>query len=345
MLLERLSFFVSTPDALAKAAAETAQAYLAAAPPPEPEAVAPPPPIAQPAAATCPRCGSPLKPAARFCEHVRRADGSSATPCPAGLPAVRQPHQGRLRTGRGEVLRGVRRRASEPLLRLWRTALVGREVLRGVRCHAGGGRRCPPFAVQAAGAVTPSGSSGTRRKTQPPVEVATAKQPADISPVGVVPPVQRSTADGKTHRPRTTPTSPPAASRQPLWLRTLFLMITNPGHFVAEGMSTVSWPFALLVSGGAFLLFCDRLDSHFSREGGQRPDRRVLRRRGRGVRHSRHCAAGLVAGLPTCLLGGSKPVGWVIRALASGSARRWSTRRSGCSSTSSWAGILPWPSG
>ena len=57
-------------------------------------------------------------------------------------------------------------------------------------------------AVQAAGAVTPSGSSGTRRKTQPPVEVATAKQPADISPAGVVPPVEPSTAGGKARRPK-----------------------------------------------------------------------------------------------------------------------------------------------
>lgn len=91
MLLERLSFFVSTPDALAKAAAETAQAHLAAAPSPEPEAVAPPPSPAQPAVATCPRCSSPLKPAARFCEQCGAPTAPEPPPAPLACPQCGSP--------------------------------------------------------------------------------------------------------------------------------------------------------------------------------------------------------------------------------------------------------------
>ena len=94
-------------------------------------------------------------------------------------------------------------------------------------------------------------------------------------------------------------------------------MMTNPGHFVAEGMSTVSWPFALLVSGGAFLLFFLQTGLDISREGGQRPQTVASL----GVVGAVYGTAGivllgLVAGLLTRLLGGSKPIGWVIRALA-----------------------------
>ena len=91
MLLERLFFFVSTPDALAKAAAETAQTHLSAAPPPEPEAVAPPPLVAQPAVATCPRCSSPLKPAARFCEQCGAPTAPEPPPAPPACPQCGSP--------------------------------------------------------------------------------------------------------------------------------------------------------------------------------------------------------------------------------------------------------------
>ncbi len=83
VLLERLSFFVSTPDALTRAAAETAQAHLAAAAPLEPEAVAPPPLIAQTAAPTCPHCGSPITPGAKFCGGC----GAPTQPAPVPPPA------------------------------------------------------------------------------------------------------------------------------------------------------------------------------------------------------------------------------------------------------------------
>ncbi len=94
-------------------------------------------------------------------------------------------------------------------------------------------------------------------------------------------------------------------------------MMTNPGQIVAQRMSTVSWPFALLVSGAAFGLFFLQTGLDIARG-----DDQLLQTAGAlTVIGALFGTAGLlllgfVAWLLSRLFGGGRPAGWTIRALA-----------------------------
>ena len=113
----------------------------------------------------------------------------------------------------------------------------------------------------------------------------------------------------------TVPVPNRAAPAKPWW--SILLMMVNPGQMLTQGLGKVSWPFALSVSGAAFALFFFQtgLDRwHVDRLSAVRC---LLLGLLGGVYGTVGIAAiGLVAWALSKLIGGDRPPGWVIRAIA-----------------------------
>ena len=121
--------------------------------------------------------------------------------------------------------------------------------------------------------------------------------------------------------PPSWPAAPPqpapakAAPAKPWWR--IPLMMVNPGQVLAQGLGTVSWPFALGVSGAAFALFFFQtgLDRwHINSLSAVRC--LLLALLGAAYGTVGIAAIGLVAWALSKLIGGEQPPGWVIRAIA-----------------------------
>lgn len=228
---------------------------------------------------TCPNCGASAPAGGRFCEECGGARQQTCPTCGAPLSPAAQ--------FCGEC---------------------------GAVTVAGA---APGPAAHATEAVTPNRAGTTRRKTPPAVQAAPTQQPADLPQGGVASPVQPSAISRKARGGQKIATSSLPASGQPGRLKTLFLMMTNPGQVVAARMSTVSWPFALLVSGSAFSLFFLQTGLDIARGNDE-----VLRTAGASaVIGALYGSVGIVfmgvlAWLLSRLFAARQPAGWVIRALA-----------------------------
>jgi hypothetical protein len=184
-------------------------------------------------------------------------------------------------------------------------------------CGAAAGGTVPPAPAKTAKSSGSGRPGGTRRKTQPAIEVAAANPPPDTAPVAAAPPPQSAAPGSKARNPSKAAAISPPTGRRPGGLKTLFLMMTNPGHILTERMSAISWPFALLVSGAAFGLFFLQAGLDVARGD----DQSVQTAGALTVVGALYGTAGIVllgfaAWLLTRLFGENKPVGWTIRAFA-----------------------------
>ena len=182
---------------------------------------------------------------------------------------------------------------------------------------AAGGSAAPPSPAKPAKSGSSGRTGGARRKTQPSAEVAAANPPPDTATMAAAPPEQPTVPARKARSPAKAAPPAPPTERRPGGLKTIFLMMTNPGHILADRMSIVSWPFALLVSGAAFGLFFLQTGLDIARNNDQ-----LLQSAGAltviGVLYGTGglVLIGIVAWLLTRLFGKKKSVGWTIRAFA-----------------------------
>ena len=142
--------------------------------------------------------------------------------------------------------------------------------------------------------------------------IATAVTSEPSSSQGVV----EDAGFSKRRSPGASPVAEHRKQPQRTWWSTI-LMIINPGQLLAQRMATVSWPSALMVSGGAFTLFFLQTGLDRARHGGGQ----MMRTTGLTIAGAFYGTVGValigfVAWVLSKLYGGKQPAGWVIRALA-----------------------------
>ena len=109
----------------------------------------------------------------------------------------------------------------------------------------------------------------------------------------------------------------PSSAAPSIPWRSILLMMVNPGQVVAQGLGKLSWPFALSVSGAAFALFFFQTGLDRWHVDKLSAVRCLLLGLLGGVYGTVGIAAiGLVAWALSKLIGGDRPPGWVIRAIA-----------------------------
>ena len=112
--------------------------------------------------------------------------------------------------------------------------------------------------------------------------------------------------------------APPATKAAPpnKWW-SILLMMVSPGQLLSQGLSKISWPFALSVSGAAFALFFFQTGLDRSHAGLVTTARCwTLALEGALYGTAGIAAIGLVAWALSKFIGGDQPPGWVIRAVA-----------------------------